>query len=52
MKSLSSIATGSVCGLMGVAIAHIEDGNYSEARRVLGQTIVDLGGSFEFGEEE
>ena len=49
MKALSPTATSSVCGLMSVAISHIEAGNYSEAIRVLQETIVKLGGTFEVG---
>ena len=49
MMGLSSTGIASVCGLMKIAIAHMEEGNHSEARRVLQETIVDLGGTFEFG---
>ena len=52
MRELTKGATLSVCGLMSVAISYIEEGNYSEAMRVLQETIVDLGGTFEFGVRE
>ena len=52
MIALSSTGIESVCGLMKIAIAHMEEGNHSEARRVLQETIVDLGGTFEFGVSE
>ncbi len=52
MIALSSTGIASVCGLMRIAIAHMEEGNHSEAMRVLQETIVELGGTFEVGVSE